>query len=89
MDLHLDAQSEQRIQREIDLGHYREPSEVIAHALTLLEAQEDWLQRNKEAINERLEESFAQAERGELHTPEEARALLTQDREERAKLLIR
>lgn len=38
--------------------------------------QEDWLLRNKEAINADLDESFAQAARGEGYSTEDARALL-------------
>ena len=65
MNLNLDPATEQRIQREIDLGHYREPAEVIARAVALLEAEEDWLFQNKAAMNHRLEESMGQIERGE------------------------
>jgi Arc/MetJ-type ribon-helix-helix transcriptional regulator len=83
MSLALDPATEQRIQREIARGPYREPAELINHALDLLRAQEDWLLRNKEAINERLEESLAQAERGEVYTPEEVRTLLDKDRKGR------
>jgi Arc/MetJ-type ribon-helix-helix transcriptional regulator len=84
MSLALDPATEQRIQRELDRGPYREPAELINHALDLLRAEEDWLLRNKEAINERLEESLAQVERGEVYTPEEVRSLLDQDRKARA-----
>ena len=45
---------------------------------------EDWLVRNKEAINADLDESFAQAARGESYTPEESRALLAQHRASRS-----
>jgi Arc/MetJ-type ribon-helix-helix transcriptional regulator len=83
MNLTLDPATEQRIQREIDLGHYRDPAEVIARAVALLEAEQEWLLRNKEAINQRLDESFAQVERGEVHAPEEARRILEQDRQTR------
>ena len=55
MNFALEDRNQQRIQREIDRGHFREPAEVIAHALDLLESQEDWLMRNREAISERLE----------------------------------
>ena len=72
----MDAETEKRIQREIDLGHYREPVEVITHALNRLEAERDWFLRNKEAISEHLDESYAQAQRGETYSPEEARAEL-------------
>ena len=76
MNLALDDQTQLRIQREIDRGHFREPAEVIAHALDLLESQEDWLLRNREAISERLEESIAQAQRGEVFTLDDAARLL-------------
>lgn len=63
MNLNLDPATEQRIQR--DLGHYTKPAEVIARAVALLEAEENCLLQNKSAINQRLEESMAQIERGE------------------------
>jgi antitoxin ParD1/3/4 len=65
MNLTLDPVTEQRIQREVELGHYRDPAEVIARAVSLLEAETEWLQRNKEALDQRLKESVAQIERGE------------------------
>jgi hypothetical protein len=40
MTLTLDATTEKRIQREIELGHYAEPAEVVAHALALLAGEE-------------------------------------------------
>jgi Arc/MetJ-type ribon-helix-helix transcriptional regulator len=64
MNLTLDPATEQRIQREIDLGHYRDPTEVVARAVSLLEAEENWLLENKDALNQRLEESMAQIKRG-------------------------
>ena len=84
MHLDLDAESQQCIQQELALGHYREPSEVVAHALSLLAAQQHWFALNKQAINHRLEESLAQADRGELYTPEQALALLEERRAQRA-----
>jgi antitoxin ParD1/3/4 len=83
MNLTLDATSEKRIQRELERGHYSEPSEVIAHALALMEDQEDWLLRDKDAINQRLDESHAQIERGEGISEPEVRAILAADRSRR------
>jgi Arc/MetJ-type ribon-helix-helix transcriptional regulator len=83
MAITLDAAIEQRIQRQLDRGAFREPSELLAHALDLVEAeatQEDWLLRNKEAINADLDESFAQAARGEGYSLEVAKALLADRR---------
>ena len=87
MAITLDATIEQRIQRQLDRGAFREPAELLAHALDLVEAEaveQDWLLRNKEAINAYLDRTFAQAERGEGYSPEESRALLNQHRASRA-----
>ncbi|WP_213804362.1 hypothetical protein [Granulicella sp. dw_53] len=48
MNLALDPATEKRIQRLIDLGSYSDAAEVVARAVFLLEAEEDWLPRNKE-----------------------------------------
>ena len=83
MVITLDAAIEQRIQLQLDRGTFREPAELLAHALDLVEAeevQEDWLLRNKEAINADLDRTFAQAARGEGHSREESRALIAQHR---------
>lgn len=80
MNITLDSATEQRIQREIDRGHYREPAEVIASAMALLEAQEMWSAEEPQSIRDHIEESFAAAERGELYTPDQVRAMLESDR---------
>ncbi|QMV18363.1 hypothetical protein GOB94_06445 [Granulicella sp. 5B5] len=46
----------------------------------------DWLYRNREAINDRLDVSFAQAERCESYSPEEALKMLSERRLARASL---
>lgn len=76
MALSLDPATEQRIQRQAELGPFHEPDEVVNRALDLLESQEGWIARNRDAIRERLEHSWVQAERGELYTPEEALRIL-------------
>jgi len=91
MTLTLDPATEAALQRELAAGHYTEPLELIAHALDLVGAERaripremnDWLLRNKDAINADLEESFAQAERGETFSPEEVRERLARLREAR------
>jgi len=89
MTLTLDPATEQRLQQELATGQYREPADLIAHALDLVKAEreqkaEDWLTRNKEAIKADLEESFAEEARGESYSPEEARAFLARHRASRA-----
>ena len=84
MTLTLDAQTEQRIQREIDLGHYREPIEVINRALDLLQAQEAWSDEEKAQLDAHLAESMAQIERGEGIPGDQVRARLADLRTARA-----
>ncbi len=83
MTLTLDPETEQLLQRELDRGVYKDPDELIAHALGIVAAEEDWLLRNKEAINADLDESFAESARGEGYSLEEAKALLAQQRTSR------
>jgi hypothetical protein len=79
----------------LESGAYSGPDDLLTHALDLLEAEredtkavdqamDDWLLRNKEAIAIDLEESSAQAARGEGYSPEEAKALLAERRAARA-----
>ncbi len=65
MEITLDPGTEERIQHELARGHYGSPAEVIAQALDLLQAEEEWLERSKSALNVRLQESMAQIDRGE------------------------
>jgi hypothetical protein len=44
------GRSAQRIQRELERGPYTNPAELLGHALDLLEAQEQGLQSNQQAI---------------------------------------
>jgi predicted transcriptional regulator len=85
MSLVLDPVTEARIQQALATGPFREPAELIAHALDLVEAEaaDDWLLRNKQAINAALDESFAAKERGEFYSPEEVRAEIEARRHER------
>jgi Arc/MetJ-type ribon-helix-helix transcriptional regulator len=57
MAVTLDPATEQRIRRKIDQGHFREPAEVIARALDLLDDEAGLAQQARAA---RLERSMAQ-----------------------------
>ena len=88
MAIILDAATEERIQRQLARGAFREPAELLAHALDLVEAeaagQDDWLLQSREAIKADLDRTFAQAARGEGFSPEESRELLARHRASRA-----
>jgi antitoxin ParD1/3/4 len=74
MTLTLDPALEKRLQQELAIGRYREPSELIAHALDLVKAERADLVTRRSEIIARLEESIAQADRGEGVSGEELRA---------------
>lgn len=80
MTLTLDAATEQRLQRELATGHFSGPSELIAHALDLMVAEREELAVRRAQIVARLEESYAQSERGETYSSEEARVILAKRR---------
>jgi hypothetical protein len=59
MTLTLDAATEKRIQREIDLGRYADVSEVVAHAVALLDAQQpSTAPAGHDATNSPIDEVF-------------------------------
>ncbi len=74
MTLALDPATEQLLQQELATGRYGKPSALIPHALILVRAErEDTLARRAEIIAD-LEESIAQARRGEGISGEELEA---------------
>ncbi len=82
MTLTLDPVLEQRIQRQLSRGIFHEPAELLTHALDLLEAEdaEDWLLRNKVAVNRLIEESFERVSLEGTYSPEEALRMLAERR---------
>lgn len=76
MNVSLDQMTEQRIQREMERGHFHSPEEVIAQALSLLEEQQEWLLSNRDDIRDRIEASFEQVQRGEYLSGDDARSKL-------------
>ncbi len=84
MAITLDSVTEQRIERQLLRGAFAEPAELLAHALDLVEAEEDWLLQNREAIRAGLKQSFGEAARGEGCSLEEFEAAASERRANRA-----
>jgi Arc/MetJ-type ribon-helix-helix transcriptional regulator len=84
MSVTTDPAIEQRIEREMARGIYREPADVLNRALDLLESQEDWLSQNKEAIGELLEERWAESEAGKSLSESELLEFLEKTRQKRS-----
>ena len=84
MTITLDPAIEQRIQKQLARGAFAEPAELLAHALDLVEAEEDWLLQNKETIRAGLKQSFAEAARGEGCSLEDFETMVSERRANRA-----
>jgi predicted transcriptional regulator len=81
MQITLDAATEKLVLQEIELGHADAPEEVIARALASYvvvrsDPDHEWTEEEKAWLEAHLAESEAEIERGEVFTPEEARAEL-------------
>ena len=76
MTINLKPEDEKLIEKRLQTGLFVSPEEVIHRALESLDAQEEWLHDNREAINEKIERGLAQFDRGEGLTPEDSLARL-------------
>ena len=74
MTITLRPEHEEAVARAIQSGAYRNPDEVIARALEVLRAEEDWLHDQREAIAEKIERAFGQFDKGEFLSSAESRA---------------
>jgi hypothetical protein len=74
MSLVLDPATEARIQQVLATGPFREPAELLAHALDLVEAEREDTPAHREYLIVRLQQSIAQADCGEGISGEELRA---------------
>ena len=76
MTIHLRPEDEQLLQKQLDRGVFTSVDDVIHRALETLNADEDWLQQNREEISAKIETGLAQLEQGQGLTPEAAMARL-------------
>jgi antitoxin ParD1/3/4 len=76
MKIELKPEDEQLIQKRLQSGAFHTIDEVIHDALTSQNAEEDWLQKNKEAINSKIARGLAQLDSGEGISGDLARARL-------------
>jgi putative addiction module CopG family antidote len=66
MTIHLDDKLQALIQRDVERGPYQSADEFVARAVQMLHDQEEWLAENRSEIAAKIEEGYAQAERGEF-----------------------
>jgi predicted transcriptional regulator len=73
MTLTLDSATEQLLQQELATGKYREPSELIAHALELVKVERAELAARRSQMVAEIDESLAQLDAGQFVTAEQMR----------------
>ena len=83
MPLTLDPQTEQRIQQEVEAGHYRNPAELINRALDSMHAEDQNAHEERNAIRADLEESWHELQRGEFISGEIIEQMVAERRTKR------
>ena len=73
-DRYLSQEPERLVSEAIRAGAYESPADVLTRALEVLRAEDLWLQDARPLVEEKIERAFAQFERGEFFSPEEAKA---------------
>jgi putative addiction module CopG family antidote len=71
MTITLQPEQEQLITDALQSGVYQTPDEVIKRALEMLHAGEEWLWRNRQAIDAKIHRGIEQLDRGEGISEEE------------------
>lgn len=74
MTIAIRPEHEQLVAEAIQTGTYQNPEDMIGRALELLRSEDEWLDENKAAVDEKIERAFVQFERGEFFSPQESRA---------------
>lgn len=66
MEIRLSPELAAVVERDVAAGRFASVDEYIAEAIELLHEREPWRDESLEELNALLEESIAQAERGEV-----------------------
>ena len=72
MTIHLKPELEALVKEDVERGPYQSADEYVAQAVQMLHAHERALAEDRADIAAKIEQGFAQAERGELVDGEEA-----------------
>ena len=76
MSIDLAPEHQKLIDAAIRSGAYSNADEVIGRALEVLSAEDEWLQAQRQAIDEKMGRGLAQLDRGEGIPGDQARAAL-------------
>jgi antitoxin ParD1/3/4 len=76
MKVELKPEDEQLIQKRLQSGAFHSIDEIIHDALACQDAEEDWLQENREAINAKIARGLSQFDSGGGNSRDLARGRL-------------
>jgi hypothetical protein len=74
MTITIRPDHEELIVRAMQNGAYQAPDDVIARALEVLRSEDEWLNENRAAVNDKIERAFGQFDRGEFFSADQSRA---------------
>jgi putative addiction module CopG family antidote len=78
MNVRLRPELEALIKQDVQRGAYRSVDEFVERAVAMLHEQEAWLAANRNEIKAKIDEGYAEAQRGELIDPTEVRSQLNE-----------
>lgn len=73
MNIRLKPETEELIKRDLQSGAFQSVDEYVEHAVSMLHAREAWLAENRAEIAGKIEDGYAEAQRGELIPEDEVR----------------
>ncbi len=76
MEIRLRPEVAALIRQDVERGPYQNIDEFVERAVALLHEQEVWLAEHRGAIETKIAEGYAAAQRGELLDAEEVRSRL-------------
>jgi putative addiction module CopG family antidote len=74
MNVRLKPETEKLIQQDLQSGIFHSVDEYVEHAVSLLHQREVWLAENRAETSAKIEEGYAEAQRGELLSEHEVRS---------------
>lgn len=73
MVIELSPELEALVLRDIERGAFRNVEEFVAQAVTELHEREEWLAAHRDEIRAKIEEGWAEAQRGEVCSIEDVK----------------
>jgi putative addiction module CopG family antidote len=73
MNIRLKPETEELIKRDLQTGAFQSADEYVEQGVSMLHAREVWLAENRAEIAAKIEEGYAEAQRGGVISEEEVR----------------